>query len=115
MRRSSAAPVQTNARTNATTISFFIESVLQGSNVSSCILCAPMNVQENPGESGNRQYWVISAGAVILAMMSIQMASLGFSPLQPAMQKDLAASYSQMGLFTGMYGLIALLISLPAG
>jgi predicted MFS family arabinose efflux permease len=74
-----------------------------------------MNVQENPGESVNRQYWVISAGAVILAMMSIQMASLGFSPLQPAMQKDLAASYSQMGLFTGMYGLIALLISLPAG
>jgi predicted MFS family arabinose efflux permease len=31
------------------------------------------------------------------------------------MQKDLAASYSQMGLFTGMYGIIALLVSLPAG
>ncbi len=74
-----------------------------------------MNIQENPGEFGNRQDWVISAAAVILAMMSIQMASLGFSPLQPAMQKDLAASYSQMGLFTGMYGLIALVMSLPAG
>ncbi len=48
-------------------------------------------------------------------MMAIQMASLGFSPLLPAMQKDLAASYSQMGLFTGMYGIIALLVSLPAG
>lgn len=74
-----------------------------------------MNIQENSSDIGNRQHWVISAGAVILAMMSIQMASLGFSPLQPAMQKDLAASYSQMGLFTGMYGLIALVISLPAG
>ena len=48
-------------------------------------------------------------------MMAIQMASLGFSPLLPAIQKDLSASYSQMGLFTGMYGIIALLVSLPAG
>jgi predicted MFS family arabinose efflux permease len=52
---------------------------------------------------------------VIIAMMAIQMASLGFSPLLPAMQKDLSASYSQMGLFTGMYGIIALVVSLPAG
>jgi predicted MFS family arabinose efflux permease len=52
---------------------------------------------------------------VILAMMAIQMSSLGFSPLLPAIRKDLAASYSQMGLFTGMYGLIAIFISLPAG
>ena len=48
-------------------------------------------------------------------MMAIQMASLGFSPLLPAMQQDLGASYSQIGLFTGMYGIIALLVSLPAG
>jgi len=74
-----------------------------------------MDVHENPNTSARRQHWAISAAAVILAMMSIQMASLGFSPLQPAMQRDLGASYSQMGLFTGMYGLIALLISLPAG
>jgi predicted MFS family arabinose efflux permease len=59
--------------------------------------------------------WQISVGAVILAMMAIQMASLGFSPLLPTMQKDLSATYSQMGLFTGMYGIIALLVSLPAG
>jgi len=58
---------------------------------------------------------MLSVAAVILAMMAIQMASLGFSPLLPAMQHDLAASYSQMGLFTGMYGIIALLVSLPAG
>jgi len=48
-------------------------------------------------------------------MMAIQMASLGFSPLLPEIQRDLGASYSQIGLFTGMYGIIALLVSLPAG
>jgi predicted MFS family arabinose efflux permease len=58
---------------------------------------------------------MLSAAAVIVAMMAIQMASLGFSPLLPAMQQDLRASYSQIGLFTGMYGIIALLVSLPAG
>ena len=64
-------------------------------------------------ETGQR--WVISVGAVIVAMMAIQMASLGFSPLLPAIQADLKASFSQIGLFTGMYGIIALLVSLPAG
>jgi len=57
----------------------------------------------------------MSIAAVILAMMAIQMSSLGFSPLLPAIRKDFAASYSEMGLFTGMYGLIAIFISLPAG
>ena len=59
--------------------------------------------------------WILSVAAVIAAMMAIQMASLGFSPLLPAIQQDLGASYSQIGLFTGMYGIIALLVSLPAG
>lgn len=62
-----------------------------------------------------KQRWVISVSAVILAMMAIQMSSLGFSPLLPAIRQELSASYSQMGLFTGMYGLIAIFISLPAG
>jgi len=61
------------------------------------------------------RHWTISVAAVIVAMMAIQMASLGFSPLLPDIQKDLGASYSQIGLFTGMYGIIALLVSLPAG
>ena len=65
--------------------------------------------------SAPRQHWIVSVAAVILAMMAIQMSSLGFSPLLPAIRRELAASYSQMGLFTGMYGLIAVFISLPAG
>jgi predicted MFS family arabinose efflux permease len=61
------------------------------------------------------RHWAISVAAVILAMMAIQMSSLGFSPLLPAIRREFSASYSQMGLFTGMYGLIAIFISLPAG
>ncbi len=66
-------------------------------------------------EAAPRRPWAVSVAAVIAAMMAMQMSSIGFSPLLPAIRKDLAASYSQMGLFTGMYGLIAILVSLPAG
>jgi predicted MFS family arabinose efflux permease len=48
-------------------------------------------------------------------MMAIQMSSLGFSPLLPAIQKDFGLSYSQIGLFTGLYGLVAMAVSVPAG
>lgn len=48
-------------------------------------------------------------------MMAIQMSSLGFSPLLPAIQKDFGLSYSQIGLFTGLYGLVAMALSVPAG
>ncbi len=47
--------------------------------------------------------------------MTLQMSSLGFSPLLPAIQKEFSMSYTQIGLFTGMYGLLALLLSVPAG
>jgi predicted MFS family arabinose efflux permease len=53
--------------------------------------------------------------ATIVAMMAIQMSSLGFSPLLPAIQKDFGLSYSQIGLFTGLYGLVAMAVSVPAG
>jgi predicted MFS family arabinose efflux permease len=43
------------------------------------------------------------------------MSSLGFSPLLPAIQHDFQMSFSQMGLFTGIYGLVALVVSVPAG
>jgi len=59
--------------------------------------------------------WVPSFVATIVAMMAIQMSSLGFSPLLPAIQKDFSLSYSQIGLFTGLYGLVAMAVSVPAG
>ena len=43
------------------------------------------------------------------------MSNLGFSPLLPDIQKEFSMSHTQIGLFTGMYGLLALVLSVPAG
>jgi predicted MFS family arabinose efflux permease len=59
--------------------------------------------------------WIPSFAATIVAMMAIQMSSLGFSPLLPSIQKEFGLSYSQIGLFTGLYGLVAIAVSVPAG
>jgi len=53
--------------------------------------------------------------ATVFGMMTLQMSSLGFAPLLPAIQKDFGINYSQLGLFTGLYGLVAIVVSLPAG
>jgi len=59
--------------------------------------------------------WVIPFAATIFAMMTLQMSSLGFSPLLPEIQRDFGISYSQVGLFSGVYGLAAIVFSIPAG
>jgi predicted MFS family arabinose efflux permease len=59
--------------------------------------------------------WAVFYLATVVAMMALQMSSLGFSPLLPAIQHDFQMSFSQMGLFTGIYGLVALVVSVPAG
>ena len=59
--------------------------------------------------------WIIPFLATLFAMLTLQMSSLGFAPLLPAIQKEFSMSYTQIGLFTGMYGLLALLLSVPAG
>ena len=59
--------------------------------------------------------WIVPFLATLFAMMTLQMSSLGFSPLLPAIQKEFSMSYTQIGLFTGMYGLLALVLSVPAG
>jgi len=59
--------------------------------------------------------WIVPFLATLFAMLTLQMSSLGFSPLLPAIQKEFSMSYSQIGFFTGMYGLLALVLSVPAG
>ena len=59
--------------------------------------------------------WILPFLATIFVMMALQMASLGFTPLLPDMQDEFQISYTQIGLFTGLYGLSALLLSLPGG
>ncbi len=63
----------------------------------------------------NDRQWVLPFLAAVIGMMSLQMSSLGFAPLLPAIQKEFGMTYSQVGLFTGMYGLLALALSVPAG
>ena len=47
--------------------------------------------------------------------MTLQMSSLGFSPLLPDLQRDFNINYSQLGLFSGVYGLAAIAFSIPGG
>jgi predicted MFS family arabinose efflux permease len=62
-----------------------------------------------------RHSWIVSYVAIVIAMMTMQMSSLGFAPLLPDIQKEFAMSYSQLGMFTGVYGLVAIVLSIPAG
>jgi predicted MFS family arabinose efflux permease len=59
--------------------------------------------------------WVVPFVATLFGMMALQMSSLGFAPLMALIQQAFKMSYSQMGLFTGIYGLLALALSVPAG
>src|SRR5580658_4119990 len=74
------------------------------------------NVQlENTPDQEARPGWVTCYVATVFAMMAIQASSLGFSPLIPFMKESWGMSYTQLGTFTGLYGLVALMMSLPAG
>jgi len=51
----------------------------------------------------------------LAAMFALQLSNIGFAPLLPAIQQEFGMSYKQLGLFTGLYGLLALALSVPAG
>ena len=68
------------------------------------------NAVEEPGRE-----WLVPFGVTILAMLVLQMSNLGAAPLYPAIRKEFGMSYSWYGLFTGMYGLGALFLSVPGG
>jgi predicted MFS family arabinose efflux permease len=59
--------------------------------------------------------WLLPFGATLMAMFALQLSNLGFSPLLPSIQQEFAMTYTQLGLFTGLYGLLAMLLSVPAG
>jgi predicted MFS family arabinose efflux permease len=62
-----------------------------------------------------RATWLLPFGATLIAMFALQLSNLGFSPLLPSIQREFGMSYTQLGLFTGLYGLLAMLLSVPAG
>jgi predicted MFS family arabinose efflux permease len=74
-----------------------------------------VHIAEEEVGVGRRPDWVTSYVATVVAMMAIQASSLGFSPLIPFMKDAWRMSYTQMGTFTGVYGLVALVMSVPAG
>jgi predicted MFS family arabinose efflux permease len=59
--------------------------------------------------------WLAPYVATLLAMLALQMSNLGFSPLLPSIRDAFHMSFAQMGLFAGMYGLLAIVWSVPAG
>ena len=62
-----------------------------------------------------RRPWLAPYVATLFAMLALQMSNLGFSPLLPAIRGAFHMSFAQMGLFAGMYGLLSVLWSVPAG
>jgi predicted MFS family arabinose efflux permease len=69
---------------------------------------------DRTGQSSDRK-WVLPFATTLFAMVALQMSSLGFAPLLPGIQKQFSMSYAQVGLFTGIYGLIGIALSVPAG
>ena len=65
--------------------------------------------------SGASALWLLPFVVTLVAMFSLQLSNLGFSPLLPSIQADVGMSFTQLGFFTGLYGLLALLLSVPAG
>jgi MFS family permease len=59
--------------------------------------------------------WLAPYMATLFAMLALQMSNLGFSPLLPSIRDAFHMSFAQMGLFAGMYGLLSVLWSVPAG
>ena len=59
--------------------------------------------------------WVAPYVATLLAMLALQMSNLGFSPLLPSIRDAFHMNFTQMGLFAGMYGLLSVVWSVPAG
>src|SRR6187399_1140072 len=62
-----------------------------------------------------RAFWMWPFAATLAAMFALQLSNLGFAPLLPSIQDEFGMSYTQLGLFTGMYGLLAMVLSVPAG
>ncbi len=63
----------------------------------------------------SKRGWGLSFVATLFAMLALQVSNLGFSPLIPAIQREFDLTFSQVGLFAGMYGLISIFVSIPAG
>jgi predicted MFS family arabinose efflux permease len=69
----------------------------------------------NHSISASSSRWMLPFVVTLVAMFALQLSNLGFSPLLPSIQQEFGMNYKQLGFFTGMYGLLALALSVPAG
>lgn len=67
------------------------------------------------GPNPSRIAWGLPFIVTLVAMFALQLSNLGFSPLLPSIQREFDMNYKQLGFFTGIYGLLALALSVPAG
>src|SRR4026207_751259 len=74
-----------------------------------------MTTAQAVSDRGSLNAWGLPFGVTLVAMFALQLSNLGFSPLLPSIQQEFGMSYTQLGLFTGIYGLLALALSVPAG
>ena len=58
-------------------------------------------------DASPRALWLLPFAVTLVAMFSLQLSNLGFSPLLPSIQADVGMSFTQLGFFTGIYGLLA--------
>lgn len=65
--------------------------------------------------SSSAPAWLLPFAATLVAMFCLQQSNFGFSPLLPSIQRDTGMNFTQLGLFIGIYGLLAILLSVPAG
>jgi predicted MFS family arabinose efflux permease len=73
------------------------------------------SVAEKTQSEETPRTWLLPFTATILAMLALQMSNMGSSPLLREAQREFKMSDSLLGTFTGMYGLSALLLSIPGG
>lgn len=72
-------------------------------------------MREEAKQGNAARAWLVPFLATLFGMLTLQLSNLGFSPLLPDIQKEFSMNHAQIGLFTGMYGLLALVLSVPAG
>ena len=62
-----------------------------------------------------RRRWLLPFAVTLVAMFALQLSNLGFSPLLPSIQQEFGMSFTQLGILHRLYGLLAMLLSVPAG
>lgn len=59
--------------------------------------------------------WVIIASILILASTLVMIPSLAYVPLIPAIKNTIVMNFTQLGMFSGIAGLLAIVCAVPAG